>query len=1498
MPVRAQLLTEQFDYGTTAGDLLSVATGWTFTGTNTTPNVQYTLGSLSFPNAPNTGGKLTFGANGQDVNRTFSPTVSTGTLYASCIVNIATTSATGDHFLSFSTSPASGTLQARVFVKAKDTGFEFGLAKGGTSGTTAVYAAASPTYTFNTSYFIVLRYSFGSNANVDDDVARLFVFPTTVPTNEPTAATDYIEATAGTGATTAVLGAFCVRQGTAGNLVTGSLDYIRVGTTWANVASFTIDNTAPTFANTFPKANNINNTTFDVASNINEVGKTYFVVLPDNATAPTAAQIKAGNDATNAAVANNLKGTINHTSANADFSGSVTGLTASTSYDVYAVAEDGSFNLNTPVKIDVTTTAGDVLAPTFANTYPKANAVALTTFTLASNINEIGKTYFVILSNNATAPTSAQVKAGNDATNTAVANNFKGTIDNTSANTEFTANITGLTENTDYDVYVVAEDAVPNVQTSPIKLDIKTNLSDNTAPTFTATYPKTSTVGSASFTLLSNINEAGKTYFVVVPDNATAPTTAQVKAGQNGAGTSLANNLKGTINNVAGNTEYSANVAGLTQATSYDVYVVAEDAPPFNAPNLQTTVQKLDVTTIVPNTNDIVEDFATCTTGTNIGSWTRFTVVGDAQQWGCTAGGRTNNGALMNGFAGSAQDNQDWLISPALDLSAFSGPNFAFWSKTRFQGPAIALRVSTNYTAGAPSTATWIDLTITLPAANSNVWTETKDLDLTAYKSSNTRLAFVYTSTTGTNTAAEWIVDDLKVYNKAPQIVLTKAQTLDVVTWNVEWFGDNTNGPTNETLQRNNIKTVIQQIDADIYCLQEVTNQNGENSFQTLVNELQPLGYTGVRVTHNSGFGDAQQARAFIYKSAIFSNVTTSVLSSTEAGSGWVDNRAPAMLKGDVTIEGTTKTFYFVSTHAKAGSTTGDFTQRQNNAVSLKTYLDGTRGADNVFFLGDFNDDLDVSIVTPNVSPYKNFVDDVTGYATPSKTALSDNNVTTFIGSTTPIDHIILSNEVNAMYYANSLKREDYTTLITDYANTTSDHYPVSARFQIGPVTPDATAPTFTTTFPKVTNVTTTAFNVESAINEAGKTYYVVVANNAPAPTAAQVKAGLDGAGNPLTGTFKGTLEHSAANVSVVAQVTGITILTDYDVYFVAEDIIPNLQANAIKVDMTAAPADIVPPTFTANFPKADQITSSAFRLVSNLSEPGKTYFVVLPNNATAPTSAQVKAGQDATGTAIATASFKGTINNTLATTDYTANVSGTLPNTDYDVYFTADDLFNNLQTSPTKLDVKTININFTSGYPKVDNITTTAFRVLTNMAETGKTYFVTLPNNADAPTSQQVKEGKNAAGTVIAANFAGTINNTNANIEYNANVIGADNDTNYDVYFVAENSFGSLQPAPLKIDVKTNAPTSAEDDLARYLTVYPNPAQDVITITLRNNPVLQKAHIQLVNTVGKEAQKPQISTTADGIQARFEVRNLPAGVYIIELSEGSRKFFRRVIVL
>ncbi|PWS28662.1 hypothetical protein DHW03_02110 [Pedobacter yonginense] len=117
---------------------------------------------------------------------------------------------------------------------------------------------------------------------------------------------------------------------------------------------------------------------------------------------------------------------------------------------------------------------------------------------------------------------------------------------------------------------------------------------DTTAPTNASGYPKTASITSSSVNLTSNINEAGNTYYVLIPATGTAPTTAaQIKAGRDGNNVAA---LKfGTIANLA-NADATATITGLTFSTAYRIYTVSEDVA--TTPNLQTSFSTLNFSTL------------------------------------------------------------------------------------------------------------------------------------------------------------------------------------------------------------------------------------------------------------------------------------------------------------------------------------------------------------------------------------------------------------------------------------------------------------------------------------------------------------------------------------------------------------------------------------------------------------------------------------------------------------------------------------------------------------------------------------------------------------------------------------------------------------------------------------------------------------------------------------------------------------------------------------
>ncbi|RQO70311.1 hypothetical protein DBR43_20025 [Pedobacter sp. KBW06] len=257
----------------------------------------------------------------------------------------------------------------------------------------------------------------------------------------------------------------------------------------------------------------------------------------------------------------------------------------------------------------------DNTPPVNALTYPKLNDISATSLDLLTNINEAGTTYYVLIPASGTAPTSpTQIKNGQDGNGIAA---FKsGSIANT-ANIEAIATINGLNPNTAYKIFSVSADAaaIPNLQTTFSTLNTTTLNPDVTAPVNTAGYPKIGTIGNTTLELISNINEDGTTYYVLIPASGTAPTTtAQVKAGLDGNGIPALKS--GPMVNTA-NTDVAQTITGLVAGTAYNIYLVASD----ESLNTQTTISILNARTKNPPALNIPVIISQYYEGTSTNKW-------------------------------------------------------------------------------------------------------------------------------------------------------------------------------------------------------------------------------------------------------------------------------------------------------------------------------------------------------------------------------------------------------------------------------------------------------------------------------------------------------------------------------------------------------------------------------------------------------------------------------------------------------------------------------------------------------------------------------------------------------------------------------------------------------------------------------------------------------------------------------------------------------------
>ena len=266
---------------------------------------------------------------------------------------------------------------------------------------------------------------------------------------------------------------------------------------------------------------------------------------------------------------------------------------------------------------------------------------------------------------------------------------------------------------------------------------------------------------------------------------------------------------------------------------------------------------------------------------------------------------------------------------------------------------------------------------------------------------------------------------------------IDKDLTLDVVTWNVEWFGAENNGPEDNDLQMNNVIRVIEEIDADIYAFQEISNQV---AFYGLADSLDQFrGFTAT-------FGQAQKT-AFLFKTAVVDSLDSGLLFEGQDSFDWA-GRLPLYFEVNATVAGITRRILLYNVHAKAFGDQPSYNRRLNAARSLKDYLDDNRSNDRVIFLGDFNDQLTLSTYDgADQSPYSVYLEDDAYFATTE--ILEEKGFASYLAGEfrSMIDHIVINDNLTE-YHIDGAQRVENPVYIENFVNTTSDHAPVWTRFQ------------------------------------------------------------------------------------------------------------------------------------------------------------------------------------------------------------------------------------------------------------------------------------------------------------------------------------------------------------------------------------------------------------------------------------------------------------------
>ncbi|WP_278010930.1 T9SS-dependent choice-of-anchor J family protein [Flavobacterium gyeonganense] len=816
--------------------------------------------------------------------------------------------------------------------------------------------------------------------------------------------------------------------------------------------SFAIDNidvnsdhTAPVNETGFPKSENISSTHFDFSDKLNEIGKTYYVLLTGGSTAPTPAQLKSGLDANGTAALQ--AGSLTIADPALDYTKNIAGLTLSTAYTVFSVSEDEYGNLQTAVnKVDVTTAATALPVVT-------ASVGALDLGANEINFESASKSY--------------QIQATDLLSDlmVSVTSNFSISKDNVTFASTLTYAAADFASNASQTVYVrfnpnlagAFTGQITHESTSVIK---NLSLAGRGIDPYVQNFDDPNVLSNSGWTQYNVAGTTNKWTYTTTARNVNSGTGAVLMNGYSDSGASkdwlISPKLRlDTFDKLPLLSFYSRKyfqgpALKLMISTNYDGLSSPETAT-------WTEIDGSFPTTTESYIQSQYIDLSAFKTSQTYLAWVYETAIG----------GGTGNAAEWS-FDDYAIVNESGYVAsnPVLDFGTVDQNTISASQSFAFKAKGYG------------------DVTITAPVGyqisvdnslfqNSIILTEA---DAFAGKTLYARFAPISKEfkIAGALTVAGTSLN--KQVGSLTGSSLPKAETFDVVTYNLEFFGAPTSayGPSNKALQLDNIATVMNKLDADVYVVQEVSS---DAQIDNLIQKLNVNGKTfdkAISTSWSYSWDPTSDPTFPPQKLVVIYNTQTTTVKKTRvmfkdfydelrAGTKTLANypggsnssffssgRLPYMVTLETNLNGVKNEINFIDLHARANSGTdiSRYNMRKYDTQVLKDSLDAHYPNANLILLGDYNDDVKASVIAGQPSSYEAFVTDTNNYKALTL-EISQAGAFSFLSSGGFLDHITISNELVDQYVSGSTAVYDPRNDIESYTTTTSDHGPVIARFQL-----------------------------------------------------------------------------------------------------------------------------------------------------------------------------------------------------------------------------------------------------------------------------------------------------------------------------------------------------------------------------------------------------------------------------------------------------------------
>jgi endonuclease/exonuclease/phosphatase family metal-dependent hydrolase len=263
--------------------------------------------------------------------------------------------------------------------------------------------------------------------------------------------------------------------------------------------------------------------------------------------------------------------------------------------------------------------------------------------------------------------------------------------------------------------------------------------------------------------------------------------------------------------------------------------------------------------------------------------------------------------------------------------------------------------------------------------------------------------------------------------------------TFEVISWNIEWF------PKNGTTTSNYVETILSNLQADVYALQEIDDT-------TLLKSV-VANIPGYECHFKSSY---YGGLAYVYNTNTVSiNNKYEIYTSQPYWSAFP--RSPQVL--ELTFEG--EDYVIINNHFKCcgdgtlnTNDSNDEEMRRLTAVTLlKQYIDSLFTDERVIVVGDLNDIL---TDTPTNNVFQSMINDNMNYMfTDMQIALGNSTDFSYPSWPSHLDHILITNEIFSDFSEpNSeircIRIDDYMNNWNEYDNNISDHRPVGIKLEVG----------------------------------------------------------------------------------------------------------------------------------------------------------------------------------------------------------------------------------------------------------------------------------------------------------------------------------------------------------------------------------------------------------------------------------------------------------------